>query len=89
MAQMGFAWDASDPPNSARLSAASHPFVLEAIAAFSPARCMFGSNFPVDGVSFGYSVLWNAFKRVAAEFSIEEQTELFSGTACRVYRLSV
>jgi predicted TIM-barrel fold metal-dependent hydrolase len=87
MAQMGFGWDAADPPDSSRLAAAIRPFVLAAVDAFSPARCMFASNFPVDGVSFGYGVLWNAFKRVAAAFSIEEQNALFSETAARVYRV--
>lgn len=87
MAQMGFGWDSA--PDSERLAAAVRPFVLAAVEAFSPARCMFASNFPVDGVSFGYGVLWNAFKRVAAEFSAEERNALFSGAAARVYRLEV
>jgi len=38
-------------------------------------------------VSSSYPVLWNAFKRLAANFSAEEKTKLFSGTAKRVYRL--
>lgn len=88
MAQMGFGWDAA-PPDSERLAAAIRPFVLAAVDAFSPSRCMFASNFPVDGVAFGYGVLWNAFKRVAAAFSAEEQRALFAGTAARVYRLGV
>jgi L-fuconolactonase len=34
--------------------------------AFGPDRGMFESNFPPDGVSSSYAVLWNAFKRLAA-----------------------
>ena len=49
---------------------------------------MFQSNFPSDGVSSSYPVLWHAFKRLAANFSAEEKAKLFSGTAKRVYRLA-
>jgi predicted TIM-barrel fold metal-dependent hydrolase len=49
---------------------------------------MFESNFPVDKLSTGYAVLWNAFKRLAADASATEKTALFSGTAKRVYKLT-
>ena len=49
---------------------------------------MFESNFPPDGVSSSYAVLWNAFKRLAAGSSADEKAKLFSGTAKRVYRLA-
>ena len=48
---------------------------------------MFESNFPVDKRSCSYVVLWNAFKRIADGFSVDEQRALFHDTACRVYRL--
>lgn len=87
---MGFGWNrAATPPDSDTLSAAFRPYILAAIEAFSPSRCMFASNFPVDGASYTYGVLWNAFKRVAASFSRAEQNELFRGTASRVYRLAL
>jgi predicted TIM-barrel fold metal-dependent hydrolase len=50
---------------------------------------MFESNFPVDKITSGYGVLWNAFKRLAAKASAAEKTALFSGTAARVYRLDL
>jgi predicted TIM-barrel fold metal-dependent hydrolase len=49
---------------------------------------MFESNFPPDGVSSSYAVLWNAFKRLAASSSADAKAKLFSGTAKRVYRLA-
>jgi predicted TIM-barrel fold metal-dependent hydrolase len=49
---------------------------------------MFESNFPVDKLSTGYAVLWNAFKLMAAGASATEKTALFSGTARKVYRLA-
>jgi predicted TIM-barrel fold metal-dependent hydrolase len=75
------------PPGSAVLAAAWRPWIEACIEAFGPRRCMFESNFPVDKLSTGYAVLWNAFKRLAAGASVDEKAALFSGTARRVYRL--
>jgi predicted TIM-barrel fold metal-dependent hydrolase len=49
---------------------------------------MFESNFPVDKSACSYTVLWNAFKRIAADFSRDEKASLFHDTAVRIYRLS-
>jgi predicted TIM-barrel fold metal-dependent hydrolase len=75
------------PPSSAEIAAAWKPWVEACIEAFGPDRCMFESNFPVDKLSTGYAVLWNAFKRLAAGASAAEKAALFSATAKRVYRL--
>jgi predicted TIM-barrel fold metal-dependent hydrolase len=48
---------------------------------------MFESNFPVDKYSLSYQVVWNAFKKMVADFSESEKDALFRGTATRVYRL--
>ena len=85
----GMGWDAlPTPPNSATVAAAWRAYVLHAIEEFSPGRCMFESNFPVDGETVGYGVIWNAFKRIVADFSAEEQRALFHDTAARTYRLA-
>jgi L-fuconolactonase len=84
---MGFGWNQAISPDSNWLAAAIRPYVLAAIDAFSPSRCMFASNFPVDAASYGYGILWNAFKRVATCYSFDEQRELLHDTAARVYRL--
>jgi L-fuconolactonase len=47
---------------------------------------LFESNFAVEKVGTGYSVLWNAFKRSAAGALADEKLVLFSGTARHVYR---
>ena len=75
------------PPSSQELAAAWRPYVDRCIQSFGPDRCMFESNFPVDKGSCSYAVLWNAFKRLAADYSGQEKTALFSDTARRVYRL--
>lgn len=75
------------PPTSEAIASAWKPWVDTCIEAFGADRCLFESNFPVDKVSTGYAVLWNAFKRLAAAASEAEKTALFSGTATRVYRI--
>jgi L-fuconolactonase len=59
------------------------------IDTFGPSRCMFESNYPVDRDAVGYTVTWNAFQKIAATYSDEEQDDLFAGTAARVYRIKL
>jgi len=67
------------------------PFYEYVINAFGPDRCMFESNFPVDKECISYRTLWNAFKRIASRLGLSatEKTAIFSGTAARIYRLSL
>ena len=84
----GFGWHRRPaPPTSDELAAATRDYYLHAIDQFGPARCMFESNFPVDKISCSYTVLWNAFKKIAAGFTEEEKARLFHRTAAEVYRL--
>jgi predicted TIM-barrel fold metal-dependent hydrolase len=69
------------------LAAAWGPEIRWCIEQFGADRCMFESNFPVDGASCSYAVLWNAFKRMAAGASPAEKAALFHDTATRAYRL--
>lgn len=88
MPMMGFRWDKQDvPPNSEELAAPWQEPIDWVIEAFGPDRCMFESNFPVDMRGAGYVVLWNAFKRIAAQYSPNEKRNLFHDTAARAYRL--
>jgi len=50
---------------------------------------MFESNFPPDKGQCSYQVIFNAFKRMAAQYSEAEKTALFSNTAIAFYRLQV
>ena len=89
MPRTGFDWHVRNKPiGSEELAASMSPFMTYCIEQFGPNRSMFESNFPVDKISTGYAVLWNAFKRLAADASEDEKTALFSGTASRVYRLA-
>ena len=84
----GFGWhDRPRPPSSQELMEATRRYYEFTIDKFGVDRCLFESKFPVDKVSCSYTVLWNSFKRLTAEYSLSEKTKLFHDTAARVYRL--
>ncbi|MGH6702477.1 MAG: amidohydrolase family protein, partial [Bradyrhizobium sp.] len=57
------------PPSSAEVAAAWRPYIETCIEAFGPERGMFESNFPPDKGQCSYQVIFNAFKRIAAQYS--------------------
>jgi len=65
------------------------PYIETCIEAFGVERCMFESNYPIEGVTAGYTTIWNTFKRVVSGASAREKRALFHDTAARVYRLHV
>ena len=84
----GFFWHENPkPPTSQELNEATRKWYEHTIEQFGVNRCMFESNFPVDKQSCSYNVLWNSFKRLAADYSNEEKAALFHDTATRVYNL--
>jgi predicted TIM-barrel fold metal-dependent hydrolase len=77
------------PPSSAELAAAWRPYIETCIEAFGPERGMFESNFPPDKGQCSYQVIFNAFKRIAAQYSEAEKAALFSKTASDFYQLNM
>jgi len=73
----GQAWRVSD----------NAPVVLEAIALFGVQRCMFASNFPVDGLVATLASIFDGFKAIVADFDAGARAALFHDNAMRVYRL--
>ncbi len=89
MTRFGARWhEADEPPTSDQLVAEWGETLRFAIDTFGPDRCMFESNFPVDGETTSYVALWNTFKKVSQGYSPTERADLFAGTARRVYRLA-
>ena len=80
---------ADRPPTSAELAAIWRPWFEPAIEMFGANRCMFESNYPLEKMGTGYTVLWNTFKRTAEHASDCERHALFAGTADRIYRLGL
>lgn len=88
MRTMGHNWHRSElPPSSDDVVEATEHFIEHAIERFGADRCMFESNFPVDGWSCSYGAVWNAFKKMVAGASVSEKRLLFHDTAARVYRI--
>src|SRR6202171_4353089 len=75
------------PPSSEEAAAAWRPYIETCIAAFGAERSMFESNFPPDKGQCSYQVIFNAFKRIPAQYSEPEKTALFSKTAADFYGL--
>jgi L-fuconolactonase len=89
MPDNGFGWMGRDKPaTSDELVEAQRRYYLHTIECFGPDRCMFESNFPVDKFSISYPVLFNALKKIVADFSGSEKDAMFHGTASRIYRLA-
>ncbi|NIO39077.1 MAG: amidohydrolase family protein [Burkholderiales bacterium] len=85
----GFGWHNRDkPPTSDELACATAPYYHFCIEQFGPERCMFESNFPMDRLSASYGILWNAFKKIANNYSATERAAMFHDTAARIYRLA-
>jgi predicted TIM-barrel fold metal-dependent hydrolase len=85
----GFDWHARQKPiGSEELARHLAPLMHYCIEQFGPDRCMFESNFPVDKVSYAYTVVYNAFKRLSAGYSAAERAAMFHDTAARVYRIA-
>jgi predicted TIM-barrel fold metal-dependent hydrolase len=90
MAFAGFGYETrAGLPSSEELAEAWRPYLETSIEAFGPTRGMFESNFPVDGLSCSYKVLWNTFKRVTSGASVDEKAALYRNTAREFYSIDV
>jgi predicted TIM-barrel fold metal-dependent hydrolase len=78
-----------EAPTSEQVANVWSEDIRHCVDTFGPERCMFESNFPVDKQGCSYTVLFNAFQRIADEagWNSSERAELFSGTARRFYRI--
>lgn len=62
------------------------PWIEHVIATFGVDRCMFASNFPVDGLHGTFDELYTAFSEIAADLDAESRDKIFAANAERVYR---
>ena len=87
MPDNGFGWDrAALPARSDEIVDAHRDYYLHTIDSFGADRCMLESNFPVDRRSVSYHVLYNALKKIVADFSDSEKDAMFRGNAERGLR---
>ena len=66
---------------------ANGPIIRDTINIFGPERCMFASNFPVDGLAGSFQVIYGGFRAAVSNRPIEERRMLFHDNAVRIYRL--
>jgi predicted TIM-barrel fold metal-dependent hydrolase len=89
MERFGSPWSEADRvPGSAVFVDYWREKVDWVIDAFGPERCIFESNFPVDGRIIDYVTLWNALKVLSQPYSPSERTAMLRENAERVYQLT-
>jgi predicted TIM-barrel fold metal-dependent hydrolase len=64
------------------------PVIRDAIGIFSPERCMFASNFPVDRLCATFEAIFSGFRQAVADLPMAQQRALFHDNAVRIYRLA-
>jgi L-fuconolactonase len=62
------------------------PWVEYAIEAFGVDRCMFASNFPVDGIHGSLDELFSSYSTVTARLGNAARDKVFAANAERIYR---
>jgi len=62
------------------------PWLEHAIEAFGVDRCLFASNFPVDGMHGTFDELYSTFDAVTAGLDGDARAKLFATNAERIYR---
>lgn len=67
--------------------AAFAPWLETAIDAFGARRCLFASNFPVDGLHGTLDDLWSCYSACVAGLGAHDRELLFATNAERLYRL--
>jgi predicted TIM-barrel fold metal-dependent hydrolase len=66
---------------------ANVPLIRDAINIFGPERAMFASNFPVDGLTGSFQMIYAGFRAAVSNRTPEERHMLFHDNAVRIYRL--
>ena len=67
----------------------NRPLIRDLIEAFGPKRCMFASNFPVDGLTGSFDTIYRGFGAATDDLTREQRSQLFHDNAVRIYRLDL
>lgn len=62
------------------------PWLEHVIDAFGVDRCLFASNFPVDGIHGTFDELYTAYSAITSGLGDEARDKLFAANAERIYR---
>ncbi|MCC7276362.1 MAG: amidohydrolase family protein [Alphaproteobacteria bacterium] len=67
--------------------AANRDIVLTTIDLFGTGRCMFASNYPVDGLCATWDAIYGGFDAITRGFSAAERRRLFAANAVATYAI--
>jgi predicted TIM-barrel fold metal-dependent hydrolase len=74
-------------PGRAWTAALQQPVVDALLESFGTQRCLFASNFPVDGLVASLDDIFQSFKTLTRRLAPAQRLALFCDNACRLYRL--
>jgi predicted TIM-barrel fold metal-dependent hydrolase len=63
-------------------------FVLGTLELFGVERCMFASNYPVDGLRASFGTIYSGFEEITRGMAEVERRALFHDNAVRIYRMA-
>lgn len=63
--------------------------IRDIIGIFGVSRCMFASNFPVDGLCGSFDTIFTGFRQATADLPHADRRALFHDNAVRIYRLDL
>jgi predicted TIM-barrel fold metal-dependent hydrolase len=69
--------------------ARQRPIIEQLIETFGADRCMFASNFPVDGLTGSFDEIFSGYKAATASLPVADRLRLFHDNAVRLYRLDM
>jgi predicted TIM-barrel fold metal-dependent hydrolase len=72
-------------PGTRWTAESNREIVLTAIELFGVDRCMFASNFPVDGLCATFDTIFTGFREIVGGFPAGDQRKLFHDNAIRIY----
>jgi L-fuconolactonase len=72
-------------PTQSMDAATFAPWVQHAIELFGADRCMFASNFPVDGMHGTFDDLYGTYDELTTDLDESTRDKLFAGNAERIY----
>ena len=64
------------------------PVIEETVALFGAARCLFGSNFPIESLWTTYAEVVAAVRKSLLRYGTDERRAVLHDTAVRLYRLA-
>jgi predicted TIM-barrel fold metal-dependent hydrolase len=63
--------------------------IITTVEIFGIDRCMFASNYPVDGLVASYDTIFDGFKEIVAALPASDRRKLFHDNAKRYYRIDI